>query len=94
MAIVTVGGICPGLNDVVRSLVHKVSGGWAACASLAAAPLVCLPSSLVLTLPPSCPPATPHTHTLRSRSTTACPRATSWACATASRGFTTGATSR
>lgn len=24
MAIATVGGICPGLNDVIRSLVHKV----------------------------------------------------------------------
>ena len=27
IAVVTVGGICPGLNDVVRSIVHKV-GGW------------------------------------------------------------------
>lgn len=26
VAICTVGGICPGLNDVVRGLVHKV--GW------------------------------------------------------------------
>lgn len=25
VAICTVGGICPGLNDVVRSLVHKAS---------------------------------------------------------------------
>ena len=24
VAIATVGGLCPGLNDVVRSLVHKV----------------------------------------------------------------------
>ena len=34
IAVVTVGGICPGLNDVVRSIVHKVGavlgwvGGW------------------------------------------------------------------
>jgi 6-phosphofructokinase 1 len=26
IAVVTVGGICPGLNDVVRSIVHKVGG--------------------------------------------------------------------
>lgn len=91
-AIVTCGGLCPGLNDVVQNIVFTLTGVYFSPAAFEPQPQRWLAHSLThVTHSHACDLC----HTLNQlQQTMACLRTRSWAFATACVGFTSATTSQ